>query len=178
MGFAVELHIDPVNAAPIVALTEQIYAICGGRTLTAIGAHPHLSLTVFAHLEPTSIDALLVEFAATTPPLPVTFAAVGIFPTKQGVVYLAPVVTVDLLTLHARFHHLLKRLALPGNSYYLPGNWMPHCTVGLDLPLDKLGQAVMLCHHADVFRAVTLTTVRLIEFHPVRPIFTYDLQGA
>lgn len=177
MGFAVELHIDPVNAAPIVALTEQIYATCGGENLTGIGAHPHVSLTVFAQLEPAAIHALLAEFAATTTLLPVTFAAVGVFPTTQGVVYLAPVVTPQLLALHARFHALLTQLAIPSNAYYLPGNWVPHCTVGFELPADKIGPAVTLCQGADVFRAVTLTTLRLIEFRPVRPIYTYPLQG-
>jgi hypothetical protein len=178
MGFAVELHIDPVSATPITALTEQIYAQCGGQALTGIGTHPHISLTIFAQLEPGDINALLADFAATTPPWSVTFAAVGVFPTAQGIVYLAPVVTPQLLAIHARFHALLTQLAAPSNAYYLPGNWMPHCSVGINLPADKIGQAVMLCHQADVFRPVMLTTVRLIEFHPARPIYTYQLQGA
>lgn len=177
MGFAVELHIDEINAAPIVALTNAIYAQCGGQHLTGIGAYPHISLTVFAQLEPATIQVLLAEFAAATPPLPVTFAAVGVFPTAQGVVYLAPVVTPYLLAIHARFHALLTQLSTPSNAYYLPGNWMPHCTVGFELPADKIGQAVTLCQGADVFRAVTLTTIQLIEFRPVRPIYTYQLQG-
>jgi 2'-5' RNA ligase len=178
MGFAVELHIDPINTAPIVALTEQIYAQCGGKHLTGMGAHPHISLTLFAQLDPASIEGLLAEFAATTPPLSVTFASVGVFTAAQGVVYLAPVVTAQLLAIHAQFYTLLTQLKTPSNAYYLPGNWVPHCTVGFELPADKIGPAVTLCQGADVFRTVTLTTVRLIEFRPVRPIYTYPLQGA
>lgn len=178
MGFAVELHIDEINAAPIVALSDAIYAQCGGENLTGIGAHPHISLTVFAQLEPAPMAALLAEFAAATPPLPVTFAAVGVFPTTQGVVYLAPVVTPQLLAIHAHFHHLLSQLATASNAYYLPGSWIPHCTVGFELPAEKVGTAVTLCQQAPVFQPVTLTTVRLIEFRPVRSIFTYQLQGA
>lgn len=177
MGFAVELDLAPASAAPIVALTEQIYATCGGEMLTGSGGAPHLSLTVFAQLDPVPMAALLAEFAATTMSLTVTFAAVGVFPGKQGIVYLAPVVTAALLTLHARFHHRLTSIAPTSNPYYLPGHWMPHCSVGINLPVDKIGQAVMLCQGADVFRPVTLATVRLIEFHPVRPIYTYQLQG-
>lgn len=178
MGFAVELHIDPINTAPIVALTQQIYAQCGGQHLTGMGAHPHISLTLFAQLDPASIDGLLAEFAATTPPLSVAFASVGVFTTAQGIVYLAPVVTAQLLAVHTRFHRLLDQLAIPSNAYYLPDRWVPHCTVGIELPPDKIGLAVTLCQAADVFRAVTLTTLRLIEFHPARPIYTYQLQGA
>lgn len=177
MGFAVELHLDAVNGARIKALSDAIHAQCGGENLTAIGAHPHLSLATFPQLDPARLEETLATFAAATPPLPVTFAAVGVFPTAQGVVYLSPVVTPHLLALHVRFHDLLAPLAMPSNVYYLPGNWVPHCTVGFELPADKIGQAVMLCQQADVFRPVTLTTVRLIEFRPVRPIFTYELQG-
>lgn len=177
MGFAVELDVDETNAAPIKALSDAIYAQCGGENLTGIGGHPHLSLTVFTQVEPAAIDTLLAEFAATTAPLSITFTAVGVFPTGEGVVYLAPVVTAPLLALHAHFHERLSQLALASNAYYRPGHWMPHCTVGLALPPDKIGQAVTLCRQAALFRTVTLTTVRLIEFRPVRPIFSYPLQG-
>lgn len=178
MGFAVELHIDEVNAAPIVALSDAIYARCGGLSLTGMGAHPHISLTVFTELaDPAPGDALLAEFAAVTPPIPVTFSAIGVFSGTQGVVYLAPVVTAELLALHRRFHERLAALAIPSNAYYLPGNWIPHCTVGFELPAEQIGQAVALCQQAHVFHAATLTTIRLIEFRPVRPIFTYHLQG-
>lgn len=178
MGFAVELHIDEANAAPIVALSDTIYAQCGGASLTGMGGYPHISLTVFTELaEPTPVAALLAEFAAVTPPIPVTFSAVGVFSGTQGVVYLAPVVTTQLLAHHRRFHEQFAPLAIVSNAYYRPGNWMPHCTVGFELPADKIGQAVTLCQQANVFQAVTLTTIRLIEFRPVRPIFTYHLQG-
>lgn len=178
MGFAVELHIDEANAAPISALSDAIYAQCGGASLTGMGGHPHISLTVFAELaEPAPVDALLAEFAVVTPPIPVTFSAIGVFAGTQGVVYLAPVVTAELLARHRRFHERLAQLALASNAYYLPGNWIPHCTVGFALPADNIGQAVMLCQQASVFYAVTLTTIRLIEFRPVRSIFTHHLQG-
>ena len=177
MGFAIELHVDETNAAPISTLSDAIYAQCGGASLTGMGGHPHLSLTVFAQLAPAPVEALLAEFAATTPPIPVTFSAVGVFPSTQGVVYLAPVVTAELLALHALFHARFATLATSSNAYYLPGNWMPHCTVGFEVPADKIGQAVTLCQQANVFQTVTLTTIRLIEFRPVRPIFTYHLQG-
>lgn len=178
MGFAVELHIDEVNATPIVALSDAIYAQCGGASLTGLGGHPHISLTVFTELaEPAPVAALLAEFAAVTPPIPVTFSAVGVFSGTQGVVYLAPVVTAELLAHHRRFHEQLSQRTVSSNAYYLPGNWMPHCTVGFELPAEQIGQAVTLCQQSNVFRAVTLTTIRLIEFRPVRPMFTYQLQG-
>ncbi len=175
MAFAVELHLDDDNAASIGALTAAIYAQCGGENLMSSGAHPHISLAGFAQIDLAQISARLADFAATTAVFGVTLAAIGVFPTT-GVVYLAPVVTQQLLTIHSRFQRMLEPLGLPSNAYYWPGNWMPHCTVGLNVPADKIGHAVLLCQQAPVFRTVTLTRMRLIEVWPVREIFTFNLR--
>ncbi len=175
MGFAVELHIDDDNAAPILALTTAIYAQCGGENLATSGGQPHISLAGFDQIDLAQISARLADFAATTPAFAITLSAIGIFP-NAGIVYLAPVVTQQLLTIHSRFQRMLEPLGLPSNAYYWPGNWIPHCTVGLQVPADKIGAAVMLCQQAPVFRAVTLTRMRLIEFWPVHEIFTFNLR--
>ncbi|MBX3011703.1 MAG: 2'-5' RNA ligase family protein [Caldilineaceae bacterium] len=177
MGFAVELDLDADSAAPVIALSEAIYATCGGKNLTDRGGWPHLSLAVFTELQPPLLQELLADFAATTAPLTVTLVAVGTFPASQGTVYLAPVVTVALLALHARFYTLLSAVGVTSHAYYAPGNWMPHCTVGIDVPAAQIGQAVALCRQAALFGPVTLTSLRLIEFHPARPLYTHNLQG-
>ena len=57
----------------------------------------------------------------------VTFPSVGIFPTN-GTVFLAPTVTNELLKLHHSYHDYFKTFHNP-NSYYVPGKWVPHCTI-------------------------------------------------
>jgi len=175
MGFAVELQVDNESAASILALTAAIHRQCGGEDLTMAGGHPHISLAGFDQIALAQISARLADFAATTPAFAATLSSVGVFP-NAGVVYLAPVVTQQLLTIHARFQRMLEPLGLSSNPYYWPGSWIPHCTVGLNLPVDAIGQAVLLCQQASVFGAVTLARLRLIEFWPVREIFTFNLR--
>ncbi|MEZ4864614.1 MAG: 2'-5' RNA ligase family protein [Caldilineaceae bacterium] len=172
MGYAVELHFDAAQATPIVRLTESIFAACGGLNLLEIGGAPHLSLVVMDEPDLTQLQAVLHRFATTLAPFAVTLAAVGSFPTEQGVIYLAPVVTQQLLQVHAHFHAQLAAVGLKSHGYYQPGHWVPHCTVGIDVPAAKVGEALMRCRQADVFHTVTITSLRLIEFRPVREILS------
>jgi len=166
MPCAVELHFDEASTAAIVALTNQIHATCGGLDLVRSGGAPHLSLALPTVSESMPLLSLLAAFATQTPAFPLAFAAVGTFPGPQGVVYLAPVVTAELLTIHRTFHTQLAAIGITSNPLYLPGQWVPHCTVGFALPAAGLGQALLLCRETPWPRTVMVTALRLIAFDP------------
>ena len=175
MGYAVEFAFDLESQGAIAALTDQIYRTCGGTHLTAGAAQPHISLALFDS-RPTGIEPVLAALAAETAPFPVHFSAVGTFPGAQGTIYLAPVVTAELLALHSALHARLRAMNLTSQGYYRPGAWIPHCTVGLELPAAQLPQAIALCRAADLFRVVQVVAVRLIHFRPVNLLDTYPLR--
>ncbi|MCV5434160.1 2'-5' RNA ligase family protein, partial [Escherichia coli] len=58
----------------------------------------------------------------------VTFPSVGVFPTN-GTVFLAPTVTDELLKFHHSYHDYFNNFHDNPNSYYVPGKWVPHCTI-------------------------------------------------
>lgn len=109
-----------------------------------VGAHgyaPHLTLAAF---EAAEIDALArrLEPLAASPALELSFEAVGAFcNSPTGSLHLSPVVTPALLSLHARSHDILRGVTRTANAHYLPGKWMPHCTLALELTLDQLALA-------------------------------------
>ncbi|MEZ4673270.1 MAG: 2'-5' RNA ligase family protein [Caldilineaceae bacterium] len=176
MGYAVELDFDAESAAAITALTATIYDTCGGLHLTGIGHRPHLSLAVFDSIVPARLESILQHLAQTTAPFVVQVAAVGTFPGPQGVVFLAPVVSATLLAVHTSFHDQLATAGLAAHSYYRPGNWVPHCTVGMELTPPQVVAAVGLCRVADIFRPLMVTAIRLIEFRPVETLGDYPLR--
>jgi hypothetical protein len=47
---------------------------------------------------------------------------------------LGAVVDTELLAVHSAIHDVLASKVKNPNAYYLPGNWIPHCTLtqGLD----------------------------------------------
>ena len=166
MPYAVELHFDDESRVALVALSTQIQVTCGGMDLVASGGAPHLSLALFAAPDLARLQPLLMCFAQQVASFPLSFAAVGTFPGSQGVLYLAPVVTLQLLTLHRDFHAQLAAAGLSSNVLYQPDRWVPHCTVGFRLPVATIGHAVALCRAASWPTPVSVSAIRLVEFSP------------
>ncbi len=176
-GFAVELLFDPVMGARLRALWEALAQTGVSSFMLDIGACPHVSLAVFESLDPASLRAELDAFARESSPLEVTLSAVGAFPGAEGVVFIAPVVTAEMLDLHERFHRRLAALSIPSLKYYYPSNWVPHCTAAMELPPEKIPAAVEICRSADVVGPACLVEVELIEFRPVRRLYAFPLGG-
>lgn len=142
------------------------------------GAVELVALALPAEHEPAVAPAL-ADFAAATPLLPVAFASLGCFPTAQGVVFLAPVVTRALLALHARFHAAFAPLTPPGWDDYQPDQWVPHCTLTLDMPPERLPAALDLCRRrAALPLAGRFEQIGVVEFRPVAERCRFPLAGA
>ena len=177
MGYAVELYFDPDTTEKLAALSGQVYATCGGIDLAGLGFQPHISLAGYPSLDIDALLPLLSSFAAQTPPLTVKLAAVGVFPTAAGVVYLAPVVTHQLLELHQRFHQRAEAAGQVSDTYYRVGNWIPHCTMAHDLTPEGVLDAVRLCCQSQRFVDCRVVGVGLIEYRPVRTLARYALSS-
>jgi 2'-5' RNA ligase len=94
---------------------------------------PHLTLATYEKTDNAgrnSILAVAKDFAASFEGPLLRFANVGIFPAKDNtVLFLAPIVTAQLLEFHKGFHELSDKQELKGIEYYKPGQWIPHCTL-------------------------------------------------
>lgn len=110
------------------------------------------------------IDAL----AAHQPPIECLFSSLGIFPGPPAVVFVAPVVTGELLEFNRRCHMVLSDCATGPWEHYLPGHWVPHCTLAQDLPPERAAEAIEQCGRLVLpFRAM-LAEIGIVEFRPVK----------
>lgn len=138
MPYSIELRFDDALAEALARRSEAIAAVTG---LAHGVAEPHLSLAVYDQreaVEPERLVAALDRLAPRHAPMPVTFASIGVFPTEEQVLFLAPVVAPALLTLHRAYHSLTAELRPLCRPHYLPGNWVPHCTLAMFLPPPAL----------------------------------------
>jgi hypothetical protein len=60
------------------------------------------------------------------------------------VVFLGPVVTVELLAVHAQFHELFVQHTKSRWPYYAPHRWVPHCTLAHHVARDLLPDTVQV----------------------------------
>ena len=74
-------------------------------------------------------------------------------------VFLAPVVTRELLELHIRLHRMPPVVAGTRREYYLPGRWVPHCTIAEGLEPDDIRTTVELAYGSGACREVSIQEV-------------------
>lgn len=89
---------------------------------------------------PEAVRARLSALA----PLPVQWASLGVFPSSEGVVFLSPVISTDLLALHRDVWQLFINHLTAPVPYYRPGQWVPHVTLAFGVAAHQLGAVTEL----------------------------------
>jgi 2'-5' RNA ligase len=155
--YAVELLFDPEAEAAVLQVWRAVRARTGSGVLFDFASRPHITLAVHEERDGPQLDRAVRALSA--PPIPFLLSSAGTFPGDEGAAFLAPVVTDELLEFHRRWH-----AASPGSQeYYRPGQWMPHCTVGILLEGPALSEALEIARSALPIRG-ELREVALIAF--------------
>jgi 2'-5' RNA ligase len=168
VGFAIELHLDEESAAVVRTLWRRLAAAPIGAAPHGAQARPHVTLAVADGIDLAAAERLVADFARSMQPLPVAFSSLGAFATDPAVLFLAPVVTAELLRAHEQLQARIAAVADRPWPYYLPGAWVPHCTLAEQFPRANLGLAVAAAAEAIALPlAGTLDRVGIVEFRPV-----------
>ena len=104
---------------------------------------PHISLSVTESLADSDLTELRSVLADQHPTL--HLYVLGTFPGDEGLLFLGVPVTTDLLTLHTRVHTALSGRSVGHWPYYLPDNWVPHCTLAQGLDRAGLAKPSSFC---------------------------------
>jgi 2'-5' RNA ligase len=165
INYAVELLFDPEAEAAVLEVWREVRARTGNSVLFDLAGQPHVTLAVHEERDGPQLDRAVRAFLA--PATPFLLSSAGTFPGDEGAAFLAPVVTDALLELHRRWH-----AASPGsNEYYCPGQWVPHCTVGILLEGPALSEALEVARCAVPIRG-RFSEIALIAFerHALTPV--------
>lgn len=109
------------------------------------GGKPHLTLAIWEYLEPDFILNDLEDFAGTHRSFPVTFSSIATFGAKSGTVFLGPVFTPSLIIVHDQLYRIFKEMKDFSEGLYRPGSWVPHCSLTIGLPPEKVPAALNTC---------------------------------
>lgn len=167
-GIAVEFYFDRESERKIRAFREEMYQQGITPMLGALNDRPHISLAVFGHAQPERLLQLTESLARNLKPFPFQLNAVGVFPTPDNVLFLIPAASKELLTIHADFHQQLEEEKLRSSHYYLPGNWVPHCTIESDLSNPQFNRAITLSKSLFTPINGTITELGVVAFQPIK----------
>ena len=177
MAYAIYLTFDAATTQAIQTFSQAL-PLPG--YVAKNGAPPHISLAAFTEAEPKVLPALhdlVHQCAHLEAPIEIDLQSLGAFASPDRVLFLSPVVTRALIELHERFHALLGPLGLHTNDYWLPGRWVPHCTLEQNLTPAQLGEAMTQAVQSFKPMQGRLEKIELVEFLPVKPLLTMPLMA-
>ena len=175
MGYAVELYFDRQTERKIAALRHVLEEHGIPLMLGKSGDRPHLSLAGFSNVDRAALISLVQEYANGMEQFSVQLSAIGTFPTAENVLFLSPVPTLQLLNYHQEFHQRLIKSKLISSPYYAPANWVPHCSIEMNIPGEKFAGAIELCSQAFKPMQGQFEAIGVIEFWPVKQLATWPL---
>lgn len=130
------------------------------------GYRPHITLSAHEAEAPDDWVRELAQVAHRSKPFPVRIDTVGSF-VDNGVLYLGPRVSADLLELHHSVHeHILSASgSLPIAEFLYPNQWVPHITITTGKSIDELPSSleIILREYQAIEAVATDLTVRI---HP------------
>ena len=169
MSIAVELWFDDETEMYIKRIWRAFSSAGLPSPIRSPGIRPHMTLGICSSLEHGSFLPALAGFVRQLPALEVTFEQLGVFPTAEGVVFAAPVCSPVLLAAHQSFHQIFVAHAEKTWQYYMPGNWVPHCTLGYRLSPAQIGPALTLALGFEWPWTAAITQLALVEIGTPEP---------
>jgi 2'-5' RNA ligase len=176
MGFAVELYLDDQSERRVRSLRQIVAEAGAGLDVEHGGATPHVTLAAFDHVDHPRAIAALSRFVESCEPLAVSFDSIGAFESPQRVIFLAPARDESLLATHAELHGFLRSMMLQSSALYVPGRWVPHCTLAREVPADVMDGAVRKAKEAFAPFDATLLEIGLVELETARTIWRRSLE--
>ena len=179
MPFAVSLDLDPLSATALAPLIDAVErADPKATTPRRAGVAMHVSLAVYDRLDVAAMIPSLQRFAGLQPACDIQLSSLGLFPGPPAVLFAAPVVSAELLELHGRFHHAAASFVPHCWPHYLPGDWVPHVTLGEGMRPALVPAAIDNAIAAWQPRTAVLHRLSLVRFHPVELLWSTALVPA
>lgn len=158
---AIELYFDRAADQAVRHLWDQLARAGISNSMDGIGTVPHLSLVVTDNLPTAEVTPHLQELTRSVAPPTIALTHLGIF--ASGAIFLGVNASAALVEVHRRVTTAIQPIAQGGDSYHLPGAWVPHCTLAFGVAAVDLGPAAMAClpHQRPVHASIT--SIGLVE---------------
>ncbi len=133
---------------------------------------PHIAFAVFSEVNINELEELLNEFTLEQSKIDLNLSYIGTFPTDEGVVFLAPKVTNELLDSHRKLHEALSSCSFDEKQwdYYKPDFWVPHCIMAEKVSESKALEALKYLRSVYKPKKLTLERMFIAEYEEDKPV--------
>ena len=179
MQYAIELYFDSETEEKLLDLSRRVAEAGLSTKFLEWMTRPHLTLACFSDVDEARCAGQLERFAASRAPLPAYIGSVGMF-NDTRTIFASPIMNEGMYRFHRELHEALKDFDTTGWEWYLPGRWVPHCTLALtrDDAEDVFYRASDLILRAFQKMRGRFVAVGLVKVSfPVQEIRTFSLGG-
>lgn len=172
MAHAVELFFAEPADAEVRSLWQRLESagVPSMATRTHGQHRPHVTLAVASSIPGAAREALAAEVRALSIP-DIWLYTLGTFPSEESVLLLGAVVDTEVLAVHSAVHDALAGKVVHPSAYYLPGAWIPHCTLAQGITREQLSAGFAALQPLEPVRApissVGVTDTRTGEIRPL-----------
>lgn len=166
------LTLDDAMTETLERFEEKIAAVHPSHRPANSEVRPHITLGAYEDLDRSACELLLANMAMSETFPAIRFVGIGTFPGESIVMFASPVVTMDLLEVHERFHAAFFDVVTQPMHYYLPGNWVPHCTLAERIPATLLSDVITIANTLPVPLGGQFGTLQIAEFPSARVVYS------
>lgn len=175
MSYSIELHFDEKSNLIIRNMWKKLRERDISAYMDQYGGFPHVALAVFNDIDILEMERLIEKVIENESMFTIKMSSLGIFPSNESVLFLSPASSAALINLHTKLHGILKDIEGKW-EYYLPDFWVPHCTLGMNIPKSKLYDALdVIIEDYEPFD-VKIETIQLVEFNPVKLVKSFKFR--
>lgn len=124
---------------------------------------PHVSFASAGSIPAATRDALRHDVAGLSIPR-LWLSTLSAFSSADAVLMLAAVVDTELLAVHSAVHDVLAGRVRQPSAYYLPGSWVPHCTLAQGLEPGEMAAGFAELYPVAPIRA-SVSEVAVVDTH-------------
>ncbi len=173
MNYAIELVFDDESQNTINKLRKL---------LNENGVHDeavklnHISIGDYRTNDIEGLKSKVLKFSEMVEPFEITLCAAGTFMTKENVIFLVPIMTEKLKSVHKKFIDFMSDFDGKLNQYYDIDRWMPHCTIAIRLTDEELFKGIkLLKNNIKLPIKVKLEKIDIINY-PFNSILITDMK--
>ncbi|MTI47934.1 2'-5' RNA ligase family protein [Sporosalibacterium faouarense] len=173
MPYSIELYFDKRSTEKIIKIRREFHK--QGISIENVG-QPHITLAIYEDLDLEKYKEELKAYSQEIKTFDITLSNIGMFVTESPVLFISPIVTKELLNIHSEFHTKFKKHSGSAWEYYIPDNWVPHCTLIMGIENNNINRAIKSCKDLGLPIDATIEGIGILEFSPNKQIVKYKLK--
>ena len=139
--------------------------------------NPHIKFMMYQNADIDKIKEVLFSLSKTISKFPIHFKTYNFYPNEKPFISIDMAAAKQILDLQTKIRSECDRYGeLFGFDVFNEGIWKPDCQLTIEISKEKLLKAIAILLDTEVPFNGTLERIGVIEFHPAKQLFSFDLQ--